>query len=325
MVKKIICFATSIWVMLSLLCLGGCAQPQRGDGSAQPMKIGVNLSFSGNESFIMLVNSMQEYADELGNVELMVSYSNTDPVKMVDDIENFVNAGCDGIIVQNFDLTAGEAILRQVKEQGIYVITFDQPSEYADRTFMVDNVLLGEAMADMAADWINRTLGGEASIGIIDLSSYPFLKERMDAAVRHVERAAPGAKVVIRADSYTTEAVATVENFLQAYPDLNVVLTFSDTCSLYATEAFNTAANAHGWDTSKRGVFGSDCTRSAAEAIQSGGMFRGTIFINIESNGRQLIDCMLELAQGKQFSEEEKIVYFEMTPVTIENVGNYIN
>lgn len=312
-------------IILTAICmtLCSCGTAVSWDNERQSkMKIGISFSYSGNMTFVEMVDAMSKRAEELGSVELLISYSEMDPIKLVSDIETFINAGCKAIIVQNFDVVACEPVLREAKEAGIYVLTYDETSEYADMSLIVDNVKLGRLIAKMACDWINENLDGEAQIGVISISSYSFLETRMNAAAAAISEFSPKSEVVARASSYTVDAVETVENFIQAYPDLAVVMTYHDNSGLFAAEALKTAAAANGWDVSKRAVFGSDCTQAALNAIASGSMYRGSVFLDNKGKAVELLDCAIGLINGESY--EYNVIYFDMTAVTIENVHEYL-
>ena len=313
-------------VLLALcLLLGGCGPAPGWGDEAQaeaPIKIGVSFSYSGNLTFTEMVAAMEARAAEIGNVELMVAYAEMDPVKLISDLENFISAGCQAIIVQNFDVAACEPVLREAKEAGIYVCTYDELSDYADMCLTVDNEALGRLIARMACDWINAHLDGRAQVGVISISSYAFLETRMNAAAAAVPEFSPGSRVVARASSYTVDAVDTMENLLQAYPDMSVVLTYHDNNGLFAAEALKVAAEVNGWDTEKRAVFGSDCTRAALEAIAAGSVYRGSVYLDNCGMITELLNCAVGLVQGEKYDTDR--MYFPMEAVTIENVQDYL-
>ncbi len=315
---RLLCLLLALLVFSSCAVGGGWNQVEEDKN----IKIGVSFSYSGNMTFIEMVKAMERRADELGNVELIVAYSEMDPVKIISDIETFINAGCDAIIVQNFDVVACEAVLKEAKEAGIYVITYDEVSQYADMSLLVDNEALGELIGSMACEWIQKNLDGSAKVGVISISNYAYLETRMDAATEIVKDLCPDSEVVARESSYTVDAVDTVENMLQAEPELSVILTYHDNNGLFAVEAMKVAAEANGWDTSKRAVFGSDCTPAGLQAIADGGMYRGSVFL--DNNGKivELLDCAIGMVQGKTYSFDK--IYFDMVPVTIENVHEYL-
>lgn len=316
-------FVLLLTLLLAML-LSACGEGRGWETDVEPenIKIGVNFSYSGNMTFIEMVEAMEKHAAELGNVELMVSYSEMDPIKIVSDIETFINAGCQAIIVQNFDVAACEPVLREAKEAGIYVCTFDEVSAYADMSLVVDNVELGRVIARMACDWINENLDGKAQVGVISISNYSFLETRMDAAADAVEEFSPASQVVARASSYTVDAVDTMENMLQAYPDLAVVMTYHDNNGLFAAEAIKVAAEVNGWDLSKRAVFGSDCTQAALEAIAAGSIYRGSVYLDNCGRIVDLLDCAVAMIQGEKFQTNR--MYFPIEAVTQENVHEYL-
>jgi hypothetical protein len=82
-------------------------------------------------------------------------------------------------------------------------------------------------------------------------------------------------------------------------------------------EAFKGA----GWTYAKHpiAIFGSDATKQGIAAIKEKGFYQGTVYMNLVKELDDLLDrCITTMKTGK-VNDAEKVVYFKMTPITIDN------
>ncbi len=84
--------------------------------------VGVSMSAFDDNFLTVLRNGMTEYAEGLDGVELQVEDADDDVGKQLNQIENFIAAGVDAIIVNAADTSATQGITDMVTQAGIPLV-----------------------------------------------------------------------------------------------------------------------------------------------------------------------------------------------------------
>lgn len=145
------------------------AESEEAEGTEEKkIKIGFSVMDLSNEYFVDLSNGAQEYCDEMG-YELIVSDPASDTSKQVSNIENFIAADCDAILVAALDAESSEGIIGEAVEQGIPVITETTLVETATQGVIMDEYSFGHALGVEAGKWISENFeNGEAEFAILN-------------------------------------------------------------------------------------------------------------------------------------------------------------
>ncbi|MEG1515892.1 MAG: substrate-binding domain-containing protein, partial [Clostridia bacterium] len=252
-----------------------------GGATAEPIKtgpltVGLALSDMSAPVFIDARNLLQSAIDANGD-KLIVCDCQADPGKLVTGIENFQEAGCDIIILQNF---AGEAcydVCQKAKDNGAIICSYDYQMELAQFNTLADNEALGKVIGENCGKWIVDNYGDAAvDVGVCDYPLMDFMVVRADAMVEALHETAPNANVAIRLQAgFVPEGVTTGENFLQAAPNIKAVMGINDGGVLGVCQAYQAAGKSMEKD--KIGMFGSDGSKEAATAIKEQDMFLMTV------------------------------------------------
>lgn len=282
--------------------------------TAKGMKIGVCISDMTHTTFIEMLDQMHRKADKLG-VEIIEFSSDSDPGNMVEGLENFIAAGCDAIIFQNFDQDASEYVVSEAVKKGIIVISYDNYSDAATYVYVADNEKLGFAIGHMAGDWINENLGGRANVAICDYSLINFLNNRADYIEEGIRERAPESKIVARQDAgLLDQGVNFGEILLQAHPDVNVVAGVNDNGVLGVKEAFESAHKTG----PSIAMFGCDATEEGIKAIREDSVFRGTVYFDLKQAGEDMFMAAVNAYLGDP--GEKRVVTFQMVPIMKDNL-----
>lgn len=323
MMKKVLkrlCSVALVAAMgFSLMACGSSGEKEETADNGDGVKVGFVVSDMSDAFFAHLVESMQADAEEKG-VTLTVKEC-TEISDKVTGIENFVQSGCDTIICHVTDADALKDAALAAEEAGVSFISYDSDIEGTSGFIGVDNYEYGYTIGKNAADWINKTFDSseEVKVGVCNYPDYPFLVVREDGILAALKELAPNAKVVVSAKAgYTPEGVEVGDAWVQSNPDLNVVVGINDAGVLGVYETFN-AANIKG---DKLGMFGGDAVDDALAALQSGGTYRGTVSSDMLAHVDYFIDAAIELAE--KGSLENREILFPLTPISIDNVGEYI-
>lgn len=319
-VLKRLCSIALVAAMgFSLMACGSTSEKEEKSEGGDGVKVGFVVSDMSDAFFAHLVESMQADAEAKG-VTLTVKEC-TEISDKVTGIENFVQSGCDTIICHVTDADALKDAALAAEEAGVRFISYDSDIEGTSGFIGVDNYEYGYTIGKNAAEWINQTFDSseEVKVGVCNYPDYPFLVVREEGILAALEELAPNAKVVVSAKAgYTPEGVEVGDAWVQSNPDLNVVVGINDAGVLGVYETFN-AANIKG---DKLGMFGGDAVDDALAALQSGGTFRGTVSSDMLAHVDYFIDAAIELAE--KGSLEEREILFPLTPISIDNVEDYI-
>lgn len=285
-----------------------------------PIKIGFSIQDISNPSWSEMYSHMEEKAKDLG-AQITLSDCKADPSKQITSLENFVNGGYDVIIVHCFDAESATATLKEAEKKGIKVVAYDTFLENADCFFGLDNYEVGKQIAKNAADFIDEKFeDGECEIGVCNYPLNQVCIDRAEGITDGLKEYAPKAKVVAEAQAgYTEEGIEVGENFMQAHPDMKVVVGIDDAGLLGVYEAVKGVGKEKD---ENMGMFGIDALPEALKLISEDTIFRSTIYLDLNTVGEDMVQAACDLVEGK---EVEKTNYFPMETITIDNAKDYMD
>ncbi len=288
------------------------------DETAKEYQLGIVFSGLTNSVWVDLVNHAEVYAKEKYNANVTsVSYDD-DPSKFVEQMENFITAGYDGIIYIT-PTTAGEDVLQKAKDNGIALCAYTTESLVDDIKYAMPDHDAGVMCGTMAAAWINEheTLKNKETIevGVFGSSVFPDIAAtRVQGMKDALAELAPNAEVVIEQDALVaTEGFDGAENMLQAYPDMDIILSFGDGGGVGANEAI-VAANAD----DDFGIFTIDGSLEAVTLMAMGGYIRGCANLGGGAlHAEAMIDETMKVVRGEDY---ESVLYMPVLPITYDNL-----
>lgn len=332
--KKLSVFMAST---LAALVLAGCSAPaasapaasagaeplasqsQSGAAEEKTIKIGFSVQDISNPSWSEMYVYMEKQAEAIG-AEITLSDCQGDPAKQIASLENFIQGGYDAIIVHCFDAQSATATLQEAKDKGIKIIAYDTNVEIADCYFGLDNYEVGKQIAKNAADFINKTFpDGKTEIGICNYPLNQVCLDRAEGIVDGLKEYAPNSAIVAQAQAgFTDEGIEVGENFMQAHPNMKVVCGIDDAGLLGVYESVKAAGKL----ADDFGMFGIDALDEAIKLISEDSIFRSTIYLDLNTIGEKMVQSACDLIEGK---EVEKITYFPMQTITIDNASEYLD
>ena len=312
--RKIACIILSVALVFAA-CTAFAETPIK-DG---PLTIGLALSDMSAPVFIDARNLLQSEIDKNGD-KLIVCDCQADPGRLVTGIENFQEAGCDIIILQNF---AGEAcydVCQRAKDKGAVICSYDYEMDLAQFNTLADNEALGKVIGGNCGKWIVDNYGDAAvDVGVCDYPLMDFMVVRADSMIAALHEAAPNAHVAIQLQAgFVPEGVTAGENFLQAAPNIKAVMGINDGGVLGVCQAFQMAGKNMAKD--KIGMFGSDGSKEAAKAIKDKDMFLMTVDLKLPQVITDLYVHARDYLKTGKYDESLRVSYFPMIPVYLDNV-----
>ena len=329
--KKILALLLTAVLMVGMLA--GCGEspqttdpptgtsPEAENTAGQSLTIGIAMqAISTNPIFISAVNMIREDADANGYT--VVTDELSGPEDIPSAIENLEAAGCDIIIMHVLSADTVATKIDELRENGIMLAAYDTYVDGCTYCFMADNYQVGYNIGKMAGEWLKETTGGVGKAAILTYDLTEEFQKRGNGMEDGFYEVCPDAEIVIRtAGCWVDEATAASENVLSAYPDINVIMTLGEMGALASYEVFKAAGRG---EDPNIGIFTAELTDPGVTALRDGGIYRGTISVELDSGLFEMYKRCCETALTGVVDEDNAITYFPMTPVTLDNLDEYL-
>jgi ribose transport system substrate-binding protein len=176
-----------------LLAAAAALALSAGAASAKELKsIGISLGSMGNPFFVALAKGAEDQAKKVNpNVKVTAVGFDYDLGKQFTQIDNFIAAGVDMILLNPGDANALEPAIKKAQAAGILVVAVDTAAKGADLTVTTNNVQAGE----IACQYIVDKLGGKGDVIIQNGPQVSAVVDRVNGC-KSVFAKAPGIKVL---------------------------------------------------------------------------------------------------------------------------------
>jgi len=182
-------------MLKNMLLAGAALALTAGAASARDLKaVGVTLGSLGNPFFGALAKGAEAKAKEINpNAKVTTVSADYDLGKQFSQIDNFIAAGVDVILLNAADAKAIAPAVKRAQAAGIPVVAVDVDAEGADAAVTTDNVEAGRQSCQALVDEI----GGSGNILIIEGTPTSAPQDRVKGC-EEVLAANPGVEVVGR-------------------------------------------------------------------------------------------------------------------------------
>jgi ribose transport system substrate-binding protein len=222
---------------------------------APPYKIGFsNCSTTNSWAAVFWETAKWEAQKHPEISQLYTTDAGDNSAKQLSDIEDLITKGVDLLIVRPCTLDTGVPAIEKAMKAGIPVVI-------SNRSTSTDQYLSQQSTSkvDMGrnlAQWLADKIGGKGKIVAIEGPAGSGPQAEMWQGSEEVLAKYPDIKVVARKPTNwdQAEAKTAMEDYLQAFPDLNGVLSMAGNMSLGAAEAIDEA----GLDPCKIPITGDD-------------------------------------------------------------------
>jgi putative xylitol transport system substrate-binding protein/inositol transport system substrate-binding protein len=317
MKKRMLGAMLAVGLVVSLL--GGCADTPaekeaaaEGSGGKDTVKIGITLYSLKNEFTVRIANAAEEKAKELG-IELVVYDGNYDPSTQISQVETMIADGVDGIILNPQDAQACAPCVDKAVEAGIPIVGVNTRVESDKLTSYVgsQDVTAGEMEMQKIAD----LLGGKGNILIIEGPMGQSAQLERREGIQNILDKYPDIKVLAEktANWSRSEGMTVMENWLQAFDEIDAVVAENDEMALGAREAIK----ASGKDIPSIGV---DGVTDALNAVKAGDLV-ASIFQDGAGQGSKAVEVLDEVIKGEEVEENYWIDFEE---VNQDNVAEFM-
>jgi inositol transport system substrate-binding protein len=289
--------------------------------AAQAETVGVSMAKFDDNFLTVLRNGMQDYAKTLDGVTLQVEDAQNDVAKQQSQIQNFIAAGVDAIIVNPVDTDATAALSKIAAEAKIPLVYVNREPVNID-TLPDSQAFVASNEADsgtLQTKEICKLLGGKGK-AVVMMGELSNQAARMRTKDIHDVLATDECKGIEIVEEQTanwsrTEGSDLLTNWLSAGTEFDAVIANNDEMAIGAIQALKAA----GKPMDKVVIGGIDATQDALAAMAAGDL-DVTVFQNAAGQGKGSLDAALKLAKGEKI---EKKVYVPFELVTPANLKDY--
>ena len=283
--------------------------------SAMAGKIGVSMAKFDDNFLTVLRNGMVAYAKEKGQ-DLQIEDANDDVGKQLSQIQNFIAAKVDAIIVNPVDTSATPKMTALAVAAKIPLVYVNRlPS---DKELPANVSFVGSDEADsgtVETKEVCKLLGGKGDILVMmgQLSNQAAVQRTKDIHDVIATKECAGMKILQEqtANWSRTEAADLMTNWITAGMKPAAVIANNDEMAIGALKALKAAKM------DSVIVSGIDGTADALAAMKAGGL-KVTVFQNAAAQGKGALDTALKLAKGEKVDSKVWVPFELITPANMD-------
>ena len=219
--------------------------------------------------------------------------------KQLSDIESLIANNCDVIIIRATDSAGVVSGFEACAEAGIPTIDSGFGSNYEDTLKILSSqVFLCNLQADYCLDWLEQHPDETLKCGYIwGVQGVSSTQDRYDGWHDKLMANANGRAEVLAekvCNWSATETMAAVEDWVQAYPEMNCIVAMSDEMALAASNVLQAA----GIGLDKCIVVGIDGSPAAQEALRAGTL-SATVYTSKRADAALTFEYAVRVAKGE--------------------------
>lgn len=303
----------AVVAMLGVLALvvsacGGGSSDDGGSGESQT--IGVSVPTVSGPFFTAMLHGINEEAKKLGiNVKVMDAggYENID--QQVTQLQSLIVEKPNAILIDPADPTAIEAAVEQAKSAGINVLGSGDPVPNGTANVSSSHCDIGKAMAVGAKKLLPQ--GGTLAM-LTGPAGATWTTDRLKC----FKEAIAGSNIEIVAEKSSEplveEGINIASDFLQRYPDLDLIYGADDTVGTGAAQAVKSAGRC-GKTQVLTAVLGTQIEGLMKEGCVQYDVAQQTVLI-----GREAVQTADKLDKGEKLADTD--IQVPLVPVTPANV-----
>jgi inositol transport system substrate-binding protein len=284
--------------------------------SAYAEKIGVSMAKFDDNFLTVLRNGMSDYAK--GKADLQIEDAQDDVSKQLSQIQNFIAAKVDAIIVNPVDTDATPKMTKLASEAGIPLVYVNRMP--ADKTLPAKVSFVGSDERDsgtLEATEVCKLLGGKGKVVVMmgELSNQSARQRTQDVVDVVATPGCKGMEIVEKqtANWSRTEGADLMTNWISAGVKPAAVISNNDEMAIGAIQALKAAKMDNVI------VSGVDGTQDALAAMKAGSL-KVTVFQNAAAQGKGAVDTALKLSKGEKV---ESMVWVPFELITPANMDKY--
>jgi len=321
--KKYLLLVLITAVLIITGCAKKAAQPVNESNAPETAKakkwvIGMSQCNLGEPWRVQMNADVKQAAEKYPELNVIFKDAQNDTLKQQAQVEEFISAGVDLIIVSPKEAAPLTPVIAQAFDKGIPVIVLDRRVLGDKYTCFIgaDNKKIGAA----AGKWIVNKLGGKGKIVELKglMTTIPG-QDRHSGFVQGIKDA-NGIEVIFEADMKWLEPNARkeMESALARFPQIDLVYAHNDPGAHGAYLAAQAAGR-------EKGIIfvGIDGLAQEGQAYVKQGLMSATF--EYPTGGREAIEAALELLNGKTVEKEITLKSRVFTKVNIDAGGEWLS
>lgn len=191
---------------------------------------------STSNGFMAFLSEAFKGAFEGAGYEFELGIADGDAKKQMDQIENYITLKVDTLVIMAVDPSSLGDVLNKAMENGIHVINFTTDPKIGDVFVGADEKLVGQAVAELASDWIDKTFpdaaDGSIEIAVMEFKDTPEASDR-SLGLQYISEINKKVNVkTIQVANTTKDAQTASENLFLTNPNIKCVLTYNSSMAL---------------------------------------------------------------------------------------------
>jgi ribose transport system substrate-binding protein len=286
-----------------------------GAASAKDLKaVGVTLGSLGNPFFVALAKGAEAKAKEINpNVKVTVASADYDLNKQFTQIDNFIAAGVDVILVNAADPKAIVSAIKRAQAAGIAVVGVDVAAAGADATVQTNNTQAGM----IACEYLAQKIGGKGNVIIQNGPQVSAVIDRVNGC-KEVLAKNPGIKLLDSsqdAKGSREGGMNVMQGHLTRYTDLAGVFAINDPQAIGSDLAAKQLGRQNIVITSVDGA------PDIEGALKGNTMIQASSSQDPYAMAQLAVQIGYDIINGKK--PAEPMVLMESKLITRDNVGEY--
>ncbi|CCF11185.1 ABC transporter substrate-binding protein [Pantoea ananatis] len=268
----------------------------------------------------LFFNQMNQGAQEAAKASgknLVIFNANDNPVSQNDAIENYIQQGVKGIMVDAIDVNGIMPAIKEAAAAKIPVIAIDAvlPAGPQAAQVGVDNLEGGKIIGKYFVDYVAKNMGGKARLGIVGALNSAVQNQRQKGFEDTI-KSNSGITVadVVDGQNVQDTAMTAAENLITGNPDLTAIYATGEPALLGAIAAVENQGRQKDIK-----VFGWDLTSKAITGIDNG-YVTAVLQQDPKKMGEEAVKALNAVTSGKTVS---KTILVPATVVTKANVDSY--
>ncbi|WP_321795516.1 ABC transporter substrate-binding protein [Caballeronia sp. J97] len=280
----------------------------------QLKSVGITVGSLGNPYFVTISKGAEAKAKTINpNVKVTAVSSDYDMNKQFTQIDNFISAHVDMILLNAVDPKAIEPAVKKAQKAGIVVVAVDVAAAGADATVQTNNVQAGE----ISCDFLAKKLNGKGNVVIENGPQVSAVIDRVNGC-KSVLAKNPGIKILSDdqdAKGSREGGMNAMQGYLTRFPKLDGVFAIND------PQAIGTDLAAKQLHRNNIVITSVDGAPDIETALKSDTMVQASASQDPWAMAQQAVSVGYDLMNGKKPSSST--ILLPSTLVTRENVGSY--
>ncbi|SAK50282.1 sugar ABC transport system, lipoprotein [Caballeronia temeraria] len=280
----------------------------------QLKSIGITVGSLGNPYFVTIAKGAEAKAKAINpNAKVTAVSSDYDMNKQFTQIDNFISAHVDMILLNAVDPKAIEPAVKKAQKAGIVVVAVDVAAAGADATVQTNNVQAGE----ISCDFLAKKLNGKGNVVIENGPQVSAVIDRVKGC-KSVLAKNPGIKILSDdqdAKGSREGGMNAMQGYLTRFPKLDGVFAIND------PQAIGTDLAAKQLHRNNIVITSVDGAPDIETALKSDTMVQASASQDPWAMAQQAVSVGYDLMNGKKPSSTT--ILLPSTLVTRENVGSY--